>query len=254
VAAGDLKNGDKVFALLPGGGYAEYTTIPEDMAMPIPHNISFEEAAAIPEAFLTAYQALIWLGNLQEGHSVLIHAGASGVGTAAIQLVKYCGSRAIITAGSQSKLDFCQQLGAEITINYNEGNFTQKVKKATNDEGVNTIVDFIGAPYLEQNLDCLAKDGRIVILATMGGKIVKEFNIGSLFQKRAQLITSALRSRSPEYKIQLTKAFSKKLLGTFEEGKIKAVVDKIFDWQQASDAHQYMEDRKNMGKIVLNGM
>lgn len=247
-------SGDRVFALLPGGGYAEYATIPQGMAMPIPDNMSFEEAAAIPEAFLTAFQALVWLGDIQTGYNVLIHAGASGVGTAAIQLVKYFQSTSLITAGSNEKLQFCRNLSAAFAFNYKEAEFAEKILEATKGRGVDIIVDFVGAPYWQQNISCLAADGRIIVLATMGGSIIDKFDMRDMFKKRAQLITSSLRSRSESYKIDLTQDFSRRILPGFANSNLKPVVDKVFDWQDVAKAHQYMEENRNMGKIVLKGM
>ena len=249
-----FKADDKVFALLPGGGYAEYVVIPEGMAMWIPGNLRFEEAAAIPEAFLTAFQALVWLGNIQPGNKVLIHAGASGVGTAAIQVAKHFQSTSLITAGSKEKLQFCRNLGASVTVNYKEGPFAVKILEATNGSGVDIIIDFIGAPYWEQNVNCLAPDGRIIMLATMGGNVVEKFNLRNLFKKRGQFITSTLRNRPLDYKIRLTREFSEKVLPEFLQSKLKAVVDKVFNWNDVAKAHQYMEENRNLGKIVLNGM
>jgi len=248
------KKGDHVCALLPGGGYAEYAVIPDRMAIPIPSNLSFEEAASLPEAFLTAFQALVWIGQINEGDAVLIHAGASGVGTAAIQLVNAFQARAIVTAGSTEKLNFCQQLGAELGINYKEKSFAPVVLEATSENGIDIIIDFVGAPYWQQNIEVLAVDGRIIILATMGGAIVDKFNFRDLFKKRGALIASSLRSRSHDYKINLTQDFIQKCLPLFFSGKLKAVVDKIFPWDKVAEAHRYMEENRNMGKIVLKVM
>lgn len=249
-----FKGGDRILALLPSGGYAEYAAIPEGMAMLIPENLSFEEAAAIPEVFLTAFQALNWLANIKPGNTVLIHAGASGVGTAAIQLVKYFQSTPLVTAGSKEKLDFCRNLGASLAINYKEGSFVEKILEATNGSGIDIIIDFIGAPYWEQNVGCLALDGRFIMLATMGGSLVEKFDLRSLFKKRGQFITSTLRNRSLDYKIRLTEEFARMILPEFTKGKLKAVVDEVFDWNDVAKAHQYMEENRNMGKLVLNGM
>ena len=249
-----FKGGDRILALLPSGGYAEYAAIPEGMAMLIPENLSFEEAAAIPEVFLTAFQALNWLANIKPGNTVLIHAGASGVGTAAIQLVKYFQSTPLVTAGSKEKLDFCRNLGASLAINYKEGSFVEKILEATNGSGIDIIIDFIGAPYWEQNVGCLALDGRFIMLATMGGSLVEKFDLRSLFKKRGQFITSTLRNRSLDYKIKLTEEFARMILPEFTKGKLKAVVDEVFDWNDVAKAHQYMEENRNMGKLVLNGM
>jgi putative PIG3 family NAD(P)H quinone oxidoreductase len=245
------KPGDRVCALLPGGGYAEYVTIPAQMAIPIPDNLTFEEAAAIPEAFLTAFQALYWLGNLREGQNVLIHAGASGVGTAAIQLVRGAGATAIITAGSAKKLDFCTKLGAKVAINYKAGDFLPDVLEATDNRGVDIILDFIGANYWHQNLSALAIDGRMILLATMSGGLVNETDLRKILVKRLQIIGTTLRSRDPEYKQKLTNDFVRNILPGFEDGTYRAVIDTVLPWRQVKQAHRMMEENKNIGKIVL---
>ncbi len=250
-AVSGWREGDQVCGLLPGGGYAEYVTIPAKMAMPIPEALSFEEAAAIPEVFLTAYQALYWLGDLKSGQNVLVHAGASGVGTAAIQLIKEAGANAIVTSGSAKKLDFCLKLGAKAAINYKDGEFAKHTMEATNNEGVDIILDFVGASYMAQNLASLAVDGRLVLLATMGGSQVNQFNLMTLLRKRLQIIGTTLRARSLDYKIHLTNDFVKNILQDFDEGKYKPIIDSIYSWKQVADAHQRMEANLNMGKIIL---
>jgi putative PIG3 family NAD(P)H quinone oxidoreductase len=243
--------GDRVCALLAGGGYAEYTAIPAKMAIPIPDNLSFEEAAAIPETFLTAYQALYWLGNLQSDQHVLIHAGASGVGTAAIQLVKDAGSIPLITAGSAKKLDFCLRLGAKIAINYRDGLFASHILEATNERGVNIILDPVGAAYWEQNLQSLAIDGRLILLATMGGATVNQADLRQVLRKRLQIIGTTLRGRNKDYKIKLTKDFVKNIMPGFADGRLKAIIDSTFSWEEVAEAHNRMESNQNLGKIVL---
>ncbi len=243
--------GDRVFGLLPGGGYAEYAAIPEGMAMPIPENLSFEEAAAIPEAFLTAFQALRWLGGFRQGHIVLIHAGASGVGTAAIQLVREGKGRAIVTAGSEAKLEACRSLGATEAFNYKQGPFADKVLQVTHGHGADIIIDFVGASYLDQNLTAIAEDGRMIVLSLLGGSVAEQFDMRKLMRKRARIEGSTLRGRSPEYKIQLTTEFSRYALSRFESGALKPVIDRVFSWKDVAEAHRYMEANKNIGKIVL---
>ena len=250
----DWKVGDRVFGLLPGGGYAEYVSIPAELAMPVPENLSFEEAAAIAEVFLTAYQCLFWLGKLQQHETVLIHAGASGVGTAAIQLVKEAGGRSIITAGSENKLAFCRELGANFAFNYKEGEFATEVLEATEQQGVDVVLDFVGASYWTQNLKALATDGRWVLIATLGGAKVEQVNLGLLLRKRIQFSATTLRARSLNYKIRLTHDFSEFALARFADGRLKPIVDSVFSWEEVSEAHRYMEANKNIGKIVLNGM
>ncbi|WP_047150337.1 NAD(P)H-quinone oxidoreductase [Aneurinibacillus tyrosinisolvens] len=245
------KAGDRVCALLPGGGYAEYAAIPAGMAIRIPEGFSFEEAAAIPEVFLTAYLNLFLLGGLKPGYTVLIHAGASGVGTAAIQLVREAGSAAIVTAGSEEKRETCLALGASKAIDYKAGPFAQKVKEATDGKGVNIILDFIGASYWEQNIESLAVDGRLIIIGTMGGANVKDVNLGQLLSRRLQVIGTALRSQPVENKIDLTKQFWDFASPRFTDGRLKPIVDSVWDWTEANEAHQHMEQNKNTGKIVL---
>lgn len=243
--------GDRVCALLPGGGYAEKVVIPADLAIPIPSNLSDEEAAAIPEVFLTAYMNLTWLGRLQPGQSVLIHAGASGVGTAAIQLVREMKANALVTAGSEVKLQRCVDLGAQAGWNYHEGSFTPFVMQHTDNRGVDLILDFIGAPYLSDNLSSLARGGKLIVIGTMGGANASEFNMSQLLMKSLQIMGTTLRSQSLNDKIRLTQEFASFALPLFEEGKLKPIVDKVFPWEEASEAHRYMETNRNIGKIVL---
>lgn len=245
-----FSKGDKVFGLLPGGGYAEYALIDENMAMPVPENLSMEQAAAIPEVFMTAYQALFWLGKLQPGERALIHAGASGVGTAAIQLAK-AHKAEVITTSSAGKTQACKDLGADKAINYKESSFEDEVLAYTNSEGVDVIVDFIAGPYFNQNLNCLRADGRLVILASLGGGKVEEVDLRKILIKRLQVMGSTLRSRTKEYQVKLTEAMSDFAMPYFKDGTIKPVVDSVYDWQDVAEAHRYMEQNKNIGKIVL---
>ncbi len=243
--------GDRVCALVPGGGYAEYAAVPAGMAMRLPDSWTYEQGAAVPEVFLTAYMNLFWLGGLQKGQQVLIHAGASGVGTAAIQLVQMVGATAYVTAGSTEKLDFCKGLGAKAGWNYHEGSFLPWVKDQTNGTGVNLILDFIGAPYYQDNIQSLAMDGRLIIIGTMGGTKVPEVDLGYLLGRRLQVIGTALRSRSPAEKIRLTREFWAASEAAFTEGTMKSIVDTVFDWREVAAAHRMMEENRNIGKIVL---
>lgn len=244
------KDGDKVFGLIPGGGYGEFAVIHQDMAMEIPENFSFEQAASVPEVFLTAYQALVWHGRLQKGETVLVHAGASGVGTAAIQMAKETGARVIVTA-SKEKHQICFDLGAEKAIDYKSEDFSEKVLEFTDGKGVDLIIDFVAGPYLNQNIRSLAVDGRMVNLATLGGGKVEDFDMRSILVKRLTVIGSTLRARSLDYQIKLTKEFAGYALEKFKSGKIKPVIDSVFDWSEAAKAHRYMEENRNKGKIVL---
>lgn len=244
------RNGDKIFGLLPGGGYAEYALMHEDMAMPAPNSFSMVEAASIPEVFLTAYQALVWHAKLQAGQYVLVHAGASGVGTAAIQLAREIGAHVLVTA-SASKHAKCVELGAEKAIDYRSGPFDRAVMDHTGGRGVDTVIDFVAGPYYKQNISSLAADGHLVILATMGGGVVADVDLREIVTKRLTIIGSTLRSRDINYQIRLTREFSHFALPLFETGRLKPVIDRVFSWKEASKAHAYMEENKNIGKIVL---
>ncbi|SFI86073.1 NAD(P)H-quinone oxidoreductase [Thermoflavimicrobium dichotomicum] len=246
------KPGDRVFGLLPGGGYAEYVVTPGDLAIPIPSSFTFEQAAAIAEVFITAYQTLFWIGRVQPGETVLIHAGASGVGSAAIQLAKSIGAYSIVTVGSEKKKEFCLNLGANHAINYKQGPFLPEVMKYTDGKGVHLILDFVGAPYWEQNLESLQTDGRLVLIGTLGGTKLKETSIQKILMKRLQITGTTLRSRSVDYKAHLTKDFAAYALPLFESGELKPVIDRIYSWHDVKEAHLYMETNQNMGKIILN--
>lgn len=244
--------GTNVMGLVNGGGYAEYVVMPDDRAMVIPENLSFEEAAAIPEVFLTAYQTLFWIGQLREGENVLIHAGGSGVGTAAIQLAKQIGQANVITtAGSKEKLDFCRSLGADACINYKEQNFDEEVLNTTKNQGVDLILDFIGASYWRKNLASIKVDGRWVLIGILGGAEIEKFNLMDVISKRIQLTGTLLTPRSDEYKAALTSEFSSKTLELFRNNKLRPVVDHVFAFDQIQQAHEHMENNKNIGKIII---
>lgn len=245
------KQGDKVFGLIPGGGYAEFAVIHKDMAMPVPDNLSLVEAAAIPEVFLTAYQSLSWLAHFKEGEKLLIHAGASGVGTAAIQLARQMKAAEIIVTASSPKHQLCKDLGAHLTIDYKQQDFEEVIKAHTEQSGVDVIIDFIAAPYFNKNINCLARDGRLILLATLGGVKVEDLNLLKLLSKRLQIIASTLRSRSLAYQIQLTQDFAAFALPLFKEGALKPIIDSVYNWKEVVNAHKHMESNQNSGKIVL---
>ncbi|MEH7384431.1 NAD(P)H-quinone oxidoreductase [Bacillus sp. JJ1521] len=246
-----IKQGDCIYALLPGGGYAEKARVPAGLAIPIPDGLSFEEAAAIPEAFLTAYLNLFELGKMKQGDFVLIHAAASGVGTAAVQLAREAGAIPIATAGSSKKLEVCQRLGAEYVINYHEESFSERVREITDGKGVDVILDPVGASYWDENLESISLDGRWVVIGGMGGYEIEKLNLRTLMRKRVSLIGSTLRSRTMDDKIRLTDAFRKFAENRFKNGGLLPVIDRVFDWEQANEAHLYMEQNKNIGKIIL---
>ena len=243
------KAGDLVFGLLPGGGYAEYAVIHEAMAMAVPDNLNLTEAAAIPEVYLTAFQALSWLACIQTGEKVLIHAGGSGVGTAAIQLSREMGASDIIVTASPAKHALCHELGARLSIDYRQQDFEEIIREKG---GVDVVIDFIAAPYFKKNINCLRTDGRLVLLAVLGGGKVEDFNLVKLLGKRIQITASTLRSRSRDYQIKLTRSFEKFALPLLADGTLKPIIDTIYPWEEVTKAHQRMESNQNAGKIVLS--
>lgn len=247
-----FKKGDRVMGLVNYGAYAEYCLLSESLAIKIPDSISYQEAAAIPEVFLTAYQTLYWLGNLKKDETVLIHAGASGVGTAAIQLAKYITqARVIVTAGSKEKLEFCKKLGADIGINYKEQEFDSEVLKATDNKGVDLILDFVGASYWQKNINSIKVDGRWILIGILGGVEVEKMNILQILMKRIQITGTLLTPRSIEYKSLLSREFSKNILPYFENKIVTPVIDKVFQLDDIKMAHRYMEENLNIGKIII---
>ncbi|UOQ86764.1 NAD(P)H-quinone oxidoreductase [Gracilibacillus salinarum] len=244
--------GERVMGLVNGGAYAEKVAMPVDRAMSIPAELSFEQAAAIPEVFLTAYQTLYWIGKLQKGETVLIHAGGSGVGTAAIQLAKTLSdARVIVTAGSEEKLAVCKELGADVAINYKTQSFEEEVLQATDQKGADVILDFVGANYWQKNYRSIAIDGRWVLIGVLGGSKVESISLMELMAKRIQLTGTLLTPRSDQYKAELSDDFLKKTSDYFENKSIKPIVDQVFPIEEVADAHRHMEANKNIGKIIL---
>ncbi|AWP16214.1 putative quinone oxidoreductase PIG3 [Scophthalmus maximus] len=245
---------DRVMALLCGGGYAEYVAVPEELLMPVPPNLTLCQAAAVPEAWLTAFQLLALIAQVKEGEVVLAHAGASGVGTAAVQLVRLFGAVPVVTAGSPEKLKITEELGAAAGFNYKEESFAQGVHDFTGGKGADVILDCIGGRNWEQNVSCLATDGRWVLYGTMGGRAVEGDLLGRLLSKRGHLLCSLLRSRSLQYKADLIHAFSRRVLPHFSDqaASLRPVVDSTFNLEDIAEAHRRMEANKNTGKIIIN--
>ncbi|MVP00196.1 NAD(P)H-quinone oxidoreductase [Paenibacillus lutrae] len=248
------REGERICALLPGGGYAERAAIPAGMAMRLPAGLSYAEGAAIPEAFLTAYLNLVQLGSIQEKDYVLIHAGASGVGTAAIQLAREYGARVLVTAGSEEKLLYCQELGADSGWNYRQGSFVPWLMETTHGHGSDLVLDLVGASYFADHLASAAVGGRIILVGMTGGSKVPmdTFDLNPLLMKRISIIGSTLRSRSREDKIRLTQQFWRSMGPKFADGSIYPVIDRIFPWSHVRDAHEMMEANANKGKIILD--
>lgn len=250
---GHWKVGDLAMALLPGGGQAQYVTVHEDLLMPIPEGLTLNQAAAIPEAWITAFQLLHLVGHVQVGDLVLIHAGSSGVGTAAIQLTRKAGAIPLVTAGSPHKLQMAEKLGAAAGFNYRE-DFSEATLRATNGVGVDLILDCIGGSYWEKNINCLALDGRWVLYGLIGGGDVSGPLLSKLLFKRGSLITSLLRSRDNKYKQTVVKTFTEQILPYFSKDspqRLLPVLDRVYQATDIQAAHEYMEANKNVGKIVL---
>ncbi len=242
--------GTRVMALLSGGGYAEKVAVRSDQIMRVPESVELVAAGGISEVFLTAYLELIWLGKLTTGQKLLIQAGASGVGTAAIQIAKARGAKVWVTASSAEKIAFCQKLGADFGINYKTENFVEAVKNSTNGQGVDVILDLVGAANFPQNLSALATEGKLLLVG-LGSGAKSEIDLRLVLGKRLQIIGSTLRSRSLNEKARLIAEFWQDGEGKFRSGAYRPVIDKVFHFSEAAKAHDYMESRANKGKILL---
>ncbi len=245
-----FNEGDRVFGLVGGGGYAEQAVIDYRMAMLIPSDWSFEQAAAVPEVFFTANENIFTLGRLSAGETILIHAGGSGVGTAGIQIANHAGARVFVTAGTDDKIANCKSLGATEGINYKHSDFVAEIERLTDGEGVDVILDFIGAPYLQRNLQILKIKGRLLQVGLMGGSVT-EMDLGIVMRKRLQVIGSVMRPQSLEEKIAITQRFVERWLPELKEGKLRPVLDSVYPLTEAREAHEYMEANRNFGKIIL---
>ncbi|KAK5795843.1 hypothetical protein VI817_005128 [Penicillium citrinum] len=249
----DFKVGDEVLGLAYGGAYAEYITVSTKMLVHKPKQLSWEEAAGVPETWITASQALFLIGEFQEGQSVLWHAGASSVSISGIQLAKAAGAKAIYaTAGSQEKIDFLEkELGVTKAFNYKTQDWASEIQKATGGSGVNLTVDFIGATYFQGNLDVAARDGRVVLLGLMGGgKLPDGVNIAPLLFKRVRVEGSTLRSRDVEYQRKLRDTLVDHALPKFCDGTFRVFVEKVFPFDQIMAAHQLLESNSTKGKLI----
>jgi NADPH2:quinone reductase len=246
----DLREGDRVCALLAGGGYAGYCTAPAAQCLPVPKGLDMIQAAAIPETFFTVWTNVFERGRLQSGESFLVHGGASGIGTTAIQLARAFGSRVFATVGSVRKVEICIGLGAEQVINYKEADFVSVIRKATGGRGVDVILDMVGGDYVQRNLSILAAEGRLVQIAFLKGAKM-ELNLGPLMMKRLTLTGSTLRSRAVEEKAPIARALQQNVWPLLETGKVKPVIFQTFLLREAAEAHRLMESDRHIGKIVL---
>jgi putative PIG3 family NAD(P)H quinone oxidoreductase len=242
--------GDRVMALLAGGGYAEEVVVDAGSVMPVPDAIPLERAAAVPEVFLTVHLNVFRLGALPQGGSALVHGGGSGIGTAAIQLVRQAGGRILVTAGSEDKCRRCLELGADAAVNYRDGDFVAAARELTDGRGVDVVLDSIGAPYLTMNLESLAVGGRLVLIGLMGGARA-EIPLAALLVKRLQLIGSTLRTRNPAEKAEIVSDFLERFGPALAEGAIGPVVDRVLPLAEAGRAHRIVKDSEHFGKVLL---
>jgi putative PIG3 family NAD(P)H quinone oxidoreductase len=244
------KPGDRAMGLVGGGGYAEFVVVHEREAVPVPESLSWEEAAAVPEVFVTAHDALFTRGRLRMGEAVLIHAVGSGVGTAAVQLARVVGANVLGTSRTGWKLERAQELGLEVPIPAGGHEFADDVLDATGGTGADVILDLVGAGYLPRNLKCVALLGRIVVVGLTGGAFA-EIDLGILLRKRVTIVGTSLRSRPLEEKIAAVQAFAREALPLLRDGRIRPVLDETFPMADAAGAHRRMEADANFGKIVL---
>ena len=244
------KVGDPVMGIVSGGGYAQQLVLPERQAMRIPTGISVADAAAIPEVFITAWDALVVQGVLTSGRWALVHAGGSGVGTAAIQICKAIGARIAVTC-SAGKVAACRALGADVVVDYGSQDFVAEVASATAGVGVDVVLDVIGGDYLERNIAALATKGRIIQVGVMAGKPVL-FNVGALLGKRAAIIGTVLRARPVEEKISTSQRFASEVLPLFDAGVLQPVIDRRYQLDDIAAAHEYMASNGNTGKIMID--
>jgi putative PIG3 family NAD(P)H quinone oxidoreductase len=254
VALGDQvrgwRVGDRVMALLPGGGYAEKAVVHHGSAMHVPAALTDEEAAAIPEVYLTALLNLFMLAEVKAGEAVLIHGGGSGVGTASIQLLNLAGAQALVTAGSDAKCELCLKFGADVAINYNSGPFAPRVMAATDNRGADVILDSIGGSYLMQNIEALARGGRLVLIGLMKGA-KSEIDLSQVLRKHLKVFGSTLRTRSSAEKAQIVSGFLERFGRELEAGAIRPPIYRTVSIAEASNAHRMMQASEHFGKIVL---
>jgi putative PIG3 family NAD(P)H quinone oxidoreductase len=241
--------GDQVMGITSGGAYAEQLAIHERQAMAVPSGMSLYDAAGIPEVFITAWDALVVQGGLTSGRWAMVHAGASGVGTAAIQICKAIGARIVVTC-SGGKVEACRALGADVVVDYGTQDFVAEVATATGGAGVDVILDVIGGDYVERNIASLAVKGHIIQVGVMAGKPVP-FNVGLLLGKRASITGTVLRARPLEEKIAISQRFASEMLPLFSTGQLKPVIDSVYALADIASAHEYMASNGNVGKIVI---
>ncbi len=242
--------GDEVCALLAGGGYAERVAVPVGQLLPVPKGLSLVEAAALPEVAATVWSNVFMVAHLRPAETVLLHGGASGIGTMAIQLAKAVGARVVVTAGSAEKLARCAELGADALVNYREQDFVEAVREATDGAGVDVILDIMGAKYLQRNVDALAVNGRLVIIGLQGG-VTGELNLATLLGKRAAVAATNLRGRPLAEKAAIVAAVREHVWPLIESGVVKPVIDRVLPLTDAAAGHRAVEAGEQVGKVVL---
>ncbi len=250
MATAGLKVGDRVCALVAGGGYAELCVAPVGQCLPAPRGMSDVEAASLPETFFTVWSNVFDRARLQAGETLLIQGGSSGIGVTAIQMAKALGAKVIVTAGSDDKCDACIKLGADHAINYKTHDFSLQAKSLTGGLGVNVILDMVAGAYVAREVDCLAEDGRLVIIAVQGG-VKSEFNAGMVLRRRLTITGSTLRPRPVAFKTAIAQSLREKVWPLLESGAIRPVIHSTFVAGEAAKAHELMESNQHIGKIVL---
>jgi len=250
MAQAGLAVGDRVCALVAGGGYAQWCVAPVGQCLPVPKGLSDIEAASLPETFFTVWSNVFDRARLQPGETLLIQGGSSGIGVTAIQMAKAHGARVIVTAGSDDKCAACVALGADHAINYKSADFVEQAKALTDGRGVDVILDMVAGSYVSREIDCLAEDGRLVIIAVQGG-IKSEINAGLVLRRRLTVTGSTLRPRPVAFKAAIAESLRRQVWPWIESGQIKPVIHSTFDAAQAAQAHVLMESNQHIGKIVL---
>ena len=242
--------GDEVCALLAGGGYAERVAVPVGQLLPVPAGLSLIEAAALPEVACTVWSNVVMFGHLGAGEVFLVHGGASGIGTFAIQLAVALGARVCCTAGSPAKIARCRELGADVVVNYRDEDFVDRVRAATDGRGVDVILDNMGAKYLARNVDALAPDGRLAIIGLQGGRTA-ELDLGTVLSKRVQIAAMSLRSRPAAQKAEIVAAVREHVWPLVESGRIRPVIEQQLPMSEAAAAHRAMDGDDHVGKVLL---
>jgi len=258
LAAAGFKLGDPVCALVAGGGYAAYCVAPLAQCLPVPRGLSFEQAASLPETFFTVWSNVFDRGRLQAGETLLVHGGSSGIGVTAIQMARALGCQVIVTVGSDEKAQACLALGASHAINYRSQDFVQEVKRLTDGRGVNVVLDMVAGDYVARDIDCMADDGRLVLIAVQGG-VRSEFNAGAVLRRRLTITGSTLRPRPVAFKQAIAQACLKHVWPLIENGSIRPVIHSSFPALQgegelpsgAARAHALMESSQHIGKLVI---